>query len=241
MNEVLYRDPHFIAVQKRSGLVVHPTALAPDATALLPIVRKRVGGWVYPVHRIDRGTSGVVLFALSEEAARRMGRLLTSRAVDKQYLAVVRGYAEDCRVEYEMDDGEHDGLVSSATDFFCEDQVELPFPVGRYETSRYSLIRARLLTGRRHQIRRHAAHVSHPVIGDTTYGDGDHNRLFRDAFRVSRLLLMATSLAFEHPFTGEGTTIEAPISAKIQRVFDRFSWDVPPLWRNVETPEDLVA
>ncbi len=242
MNEVLYQDDHFVAVDKRSGLVVHPTSMAPDAIALLPIVRKRMGGWVYPLHRIDRGTSGLVLFALSQEAARRMGALIESRSVDKQYLALLRGYLDDCRVHRAIDDGEHGGsLVESVTDFYCEARVELPWAVGRYSTARYSLVRARLTTGRRHQIRRHAAHLSHPVIGDTTHGDGDHNRFFRETFRLSRLLLMATSMAFEHPFTQKNVTIEAPIPARLQRVFDRFSWPAPTLWRELNKPEVVQA
>tara|TARA_Y100000588_G_scaffold394534_1_gene515553 strand:- start:1445 stop:2173 length:729 start_codon:yes stop_codon:yes gene_type:complete len=242
VNEVLFRDDHYIAVDKRSGLVVHPTAMARDATALLPIVRKKVGGWVYPVHRLDRGTSGLVLFALSQEAARRMGGLIESRLVDKQYLAVLRGYLEDCRVDHAYDDGEHGGdSVDCVTDFYAEARVELPYAAGRYDTARYSLVRARLLTGRRHQIRRHAAHVSHPVIGDTTHGDGDHNRLFRDVFKLSRLLLMATSMRFEHPFTQESVTIEAPIPSRLQRVFDRFSWPAPTLWKELIQPEVVHA
>ncbi len=242
MNEILFRDDHFIAVEKRSGLVVHPTAMARDAVALLPIVRKMVGGPVYPLHRLDRGTSGLVLFALSQEAARRMGDLIQTRQVDKQYLAVVRGYVDDCRVDHAIDDGEHQGKrVECVTDFYSEERVELPYEVGRYATGRYNLVRARLLTGRRHQIRRHAAHLSHPVIGDTTHGDSDHNQLFRDAFKLSRLLLMATSMAFEHPFTQESVTIEAPIPARLQRVFDRFSWPAPKPWRELNQPEVIHA
>lgn len=242
MNEILYRDDHFVAVEKRSGLVVHPTAMARDAVALLPIVRKKVGGWVYPMHRLDRGTSGLVLFALSQEAARRMGALFQSRQVDKQYLAIVRGYVDDCRVDHAIDDGEHQGnRVDCVTDFYSEARVELPYEVGPYHTARYNLLRARLLTGRRHQIRRHAAHLSHPVIGDTTHGDGDHNRLFREVFKLSRLLLMATSMAFEHPFTQEFVTIEAPIPAKLERVFDRFSWPAPTMWRELNEPEVVHA
>ncbi|MCH2665400.1 pseudouridine synthase, partial [bacterium] len=177
MIDILYQDEHFVAVNKRSGLVVHPTKLAPDAVAVLPSLRKQLGQYVYPVHRIDRGTSGIVLFGLEPEAARRFGELMQTREVDKQYLAVVRGV-----VDHPIEDADNaNGKLDSVTEYRCVRRVEIPYAVGRYETSRYSLGIAKLLTGRRHQIRKHFAHLSHHVIGDTTYGDGDHNRLYRKA------------------------------------------------------------
>lgn len=230
MVDILYQDEHFVAVNKRSGLVVHPTKLAPNAVAVLPSLRKQLGRYVYPVHRIDRGTSGIVLFGLDSEAAGEMGLLMQSRDVDKQYLAVVRGYADDeGRIDYAIEDAEKaNGKQESVTDYWCANRVEVPYAVGPYETARYSLVIARLLTGRRHQIRKHFAHLRHPVIGDSTYGDGDHNRLYRQAFRCGRMLLMATSLGFRHPYTCEEIHITCPVPKKIERLFERFGWfDVP--------------
>ena len=233
MIEILYQDEHFVAVNKRSGLVVHPTKLAPSAEAVLPSLRKQLGRYVYPVHRIDRGTSGIVLFALDSDAASRMGQLMQSRGVDKQYLALVRGYVEDeGRIDHAIEDSsKKNGKLESVTDYWCDRRVEIPYAVGRYEKSRYSLLIARPLTGRRHRIRKHLAHLSHPVIGDTTYGDGDHNNLYRKAFRCGRLLLMATSLAFDHPYSGERIQIAGPIPKTIERLFERFGWFDVPLFR----------
>jgi tRNA pseudouridine65 synthase len=228
--DILYQDDHFVAVNKRSGLVVHPTKLAPDAIAVLPSLRKQMGCYVYPVHRIDRGTSGIVLFGLDSEVASRIGELMRSREVEKTYLALLRGYAEyEGRIDYAIEDtARENGRQESVTDYWRLSQVEIPYEVGPYQTSRYSLVMAKPLTGRRHQIRKHFAHLSHPVIGDTTYGDGDHNKLFRKAFRVSRLVLMASALEFEHPYTGEPVKVTCPIPKSIRDLFERFGWfDVP--------------
>ena len=199
-----------------------------------------MGQYVYPVHRIDRGTSGIVLFGLDSEAARRMGELMQSREVDKQYLAVVRGYADDeGRIDYAIEDSEKkNGRVDSVTDYWCKGRVEIPYAVGPYERSRYSLVIAKPLTGRRHQIRKHFAHLRHPVIGDTTYGDGEHNRLYRDTFRCSRLLLMATSLSFRHPYTDEEVRITCSVPKRVQKVFERFGWLDVPLYHETGTTED---
>jgi tRNA pseudouridine65 synthase len=228
--DILYQDEHFVAVHKRSGLVVHPTKLAPNAVAVLPSLRKQLGQYVYPVHRIDRGTSGIVLFGLDSDAASKMGKLMRSHEVDKTYLAVVRGYVDDeGRIDHAIEDADKaNGKLESVTDYWCEGRVEIPYAVGPYEKSRYSLVTAKPLTGRRHQIRKHFVHLRHPVIGDTTYGDGDHNKLYQKAFRCGRLLLMATSLAFDHPYSGERLQITCPIPKSIERLFERFGWfDVP--------------
>jgi tRNA pseudouridine65 synthase len=231
--EILYQDAHYVAVNKRSGLLVHPTKIAPDGVAVLPVLRKQLGTYVYPVHRLDRGTSGVLLFALDPEAARRFGELMEGRQVDKQYLAVVRGHTAPCgRIDHAYDDGEHQGPVDAVTDYWREGIAEAPFEVGPYPTARYSLVRARTLTGRRHQIRRHLAHVSHPVVGDTTYGDSAHNRLFRKAFRTSRLLLFASGMGFTHPYEGKRVVVTAPIPSKVGRVLAQFGWTDIVTWRD---------
>ena len=240
MIEILYQDDHYVAVNKRSGLVVHPTKLAPDAVAVLPSLRKQLDRYVYPVHRSDRGTSGIVVFGLSPDAARQFGELMQAREVDKQYLAVLRGYADDVgRIDYAIEDADkQNGRLDSVTDYWCERRVEIPYAVGPYEQSRYSLVIVKPLTGRRHQIRKHFAHLRHPVIGDSTYGDGDHNRLYRQAFRCRRLLLMASSLSFTHPATGERVDIACGVPKRIERLFERFGWFDVPL-RHEETAETV--
>ena len=226
MLEILYQDEYCVAVHKPSGLFVHRTELAPREPSCMPALRNQIGRWVYPVHRLDRGTSGVLLFALGPEAARALNGLFENRAVEKQYLAVVRGYApESGRIDYAFCEEEGKGPVEAVTEYALKGTVELPFPVSQYSTARYSLVQAMPSTGRRHQIRRHFAHIFHPVVGDTTHGDGAHNRLFREKFGIGRLLLMATGISFCHPYTGEPIAIRAPLPGKIGRLFERFGWE----------------
>ena len=189
-------------------------------------LRNRIGCWVYPIHRLDRATSGVLLFALDSEAARKACSLFEAREVEKRYLAVVRGYVpESGRIDYALREQKDMDAAEAITDYICEATVELPFPVGRYATARYSLVRALPLTGRHHQIRRHFAHISHPVVGDTSYGDRAHNRFIRSTFGIGRLLLMATDLTFRHPFNGTQITIEAPIPKGVGNLLAKFGWE----------------
>jgi len=230
---LLYRDDHYLAFSKPAGLLVHRSDLDRHETRFaLQMARDLVGRHVYPVHRLDRPTSGALLFALSPEAARLAADAFTSGAVRKRYLAVVRGIAEEeALIDYplrELTDrfeGNRDiDPREAVTAFRRLALVELPLPVGNYPTARYSLLEVSPRTGRRHQIRRHLKHVFHPIIGDSTYGDGRHNRLFRDEFRCSRLLLHAVEIALPHPWTGETLTINAPPDREFADVIDRLGW-----------------
>ena len=223
--DILYRDDDLVAIQKPSGWFVHQTDLDRYAKACMPVLRDQLGQWVYPVHRLDRGTSGVVLFALSSDVARELGRAFTSREISKTYLALVRGYlTEGGHVDHAYCPPDRETPVDALTDFQCLGTVELPHAVGRYDTARYSLMKAMPITGRQHQIRRHCAHLRHPVIGDVRYGDRHHNQFFRKQFNLQRLLLMAVSLDFDHPTSGKRIEIHAPIPSAIQKIFQQFGW-----------------
>jgi tRNA pseudouridine65 synthase len=235
---LLYRDDHYLVVNKPAGLLVHRSDLDRHETRFaLQLARDLAGRHVYPVHRLDRPTSGALLFALSPEAARLAADAFTSGAVRKTYLAVVRGFTEeDALIDYPLrelpDRFEGDGDILSreaVTAFRRLALVELPLPVGNYPTARFSLLEVSPRTGRRHQIRRHLKHVFHPIIGDSTYGDGRHNRLFRDGFRCSRLLLHAVEITLPHPLTGETLTINAPLDGEFAAAIDMLGWkaDMP--------------
>ena len=213
--DILYRDEHVVAVDKPAGLLVHRSALdARESRCAVQLVRDAVGARVYPVHRLDKPTSGVLLFSLTPDSARRMGELFATGGVCKTYLAVVRGHApEGGLIDYPLRE-ELDSTTDSAarqrklaqpavTAYRRLAIAELPVAVGRYATARYSLMGLTPRTGRKHQIRRHMKHIFHPIIGDTTYGDGRHNRFFREWIGTRRLLLCAAGLTFEHPYTGE--------------------------------------
>jgi tRNA pseudouridine65 synthase len=197
---VLYQDAHLIAAAKPARLAVHRGA-ARDRTFALQIVRNQIGRHVHAVHRLDRATSGVLLFALSPEAARRMQERFAAGAVEKRYLALVRGIPpEEGVIDHPIPRDEGGPRVPAVTAFRRLATFE-----------RYALVEAGPRTGRRHQIRRHFKHISHPLIGDVRYGKGEHNRLFRERFGLCRLALHALEAAFAHPVTGEALRIAAPV------------------------------
>jgi len=227
MLSVLYRDDQLVAVDKPSGLIVHPSGIAPDRDTCMSRLRDQLGRWVYPVHRLDRGASGVLVFGLDPEAARTLAVAFAERRVRKEYLAVVRGVTPEAgEIDHPLPPETGSGTpLGARTTFERLAQVELPYAVGRYPVARYALVRALPETGRMHQIRRHLAHLRHPIVGDVNYGDGKHNRLFRERLGVRRLLLHARALDLPHPGTGERLRIEAPLPDDMEALFRGFGWE----------------
>ena len=234
---ILYHDKYLVAVNKPSGLLVHRSDIDRHETEnAMRTVRNQLRQWVYPFHRLDKATSGVLLFALDTETARRMTGLFTGGEVSKSYLAVVRGYVEVAgRIDHPLKE-RRDAVTDrradadkpaqqSVTEYTRLGIVELARPVGPYETARFSFVQVTPLTGRNHQIRRHMKHIFHPVVGDTTYGDGKQNDLFRSQFSCHRLLLHARSIRFKHPHTGEIVRIEAPLDQTLSVLLKRLHWD----------------
>ncbi len=197
---VLYRDGFLLAVNKPSGLAVHRGA-AQDRLVALQLVRDLAGRRVHAVHRLDRATSGALLFALDAGTARRMQEKFAAGEVEKRYLALVRGIPpEEGTIDHPVPRAAGLSRTPAVTDF-----RRLAIFEG------YALVEARPRTGRFHQIRRHFKHLSHPLIGDVRHGKGEHNRLFRERFGLYRLALHAVEIAFEHPATGEELRILAPV------------------------------
>jgi len=243
--EIVYIDDHLVVVHKPADLLVHRSPIDRRETRFaLQLVRDLIGRRVYPAHRLDRPTSGVLLFGLTPEAAQTVCQSFIDGEVTKTYLAVVRGVtASKGVIDYPLF-GEPDRLAdpfaapdkeaqSAVTGYRRLAETELPFAVGRHPTSRYSLVEAHPRTGRRHQLRRHFKHIFHPIIGDTKYGEGRHNRLFREAFDCHRLLLAAVELTFPHPASGRPLTVCAPPEASFTGFIDRFGWRevLPARWR----------
>ncbi|MFW6346668.1 MAG: pseudouridine synthase, partial [Halomonas sp.] len=218
---ILHLDEHLVAVHKPAGLLVHRSALARgERELLLQRLRNQLGQRVYPVHRLDRPTSGVMLLALSPAIATRLSEAFAERRVTKCYLAVVRGIGPEAeRLEYPL--REEDGsrpkaempAMEAITDIRRLDSVVLPVQVDRYPQSRYSLMEARPCTGRRHQIRRHLSQRGYPIIGDAKHGKGNHNRFFAEQLDAPRLLLAATGLCLEHPVNGQPLRLSAALDA----------------------------
>ncbi len=222
---ILYRDEHLVAVDKPPGLLVHRTAIASDGVFALQLLRDQLRRKVYPVHRLDRPTSGVLVFALSSEVASRLVDQFASRQIVKTYLAVTRGFIEpEGTLDYPLRENRDAPKQEAVTAYRRLSTVELDTPIPPHATARYSLVEARPRTGRMHQVRKHLKHLSHPIIGDTAYGDSRHNRFFRDRLGIRRLLLLARRIRLTHPVMGEPLAIEAPLPADMRGVFDLFGW-----------------
>lgn len=231
MIEILYQDDALIAVNKPAGLAVHRSKMVGNAeTFLIDVLREQVGGTVYLAHRLDRATSGVLLIARSSEVAAALGEQFMSRDVHKQYLAVVRGWPEPGEgiIDYPLPGARDTGPRREArTDYRRLATVEVPIALGRYPQQRYALVLAEPETGRFRQIRKHLAHIHHPVIGDCQHGRSDHNRLYKQYFGCHRMLLHARCLRFRHPLDGRPMVLDAPLDDAYLGLLERFGWSLP--------------
>lgn len=226
MLEILFRDEHLIAINKPHGLLVHRSSIAADTSEFaLQILRDQIGQIVYPAHRLDRKTSGVLLFSLSKEADQQTQILFSNQKMDKTYLAVLRGYCpESGTIDYPLLK-ENGSSQEAVTHFKRLSTAEIDVPQGKFQTSRYSFVEANPETGRMHQLRRHFAHIMHPIIGDRPHGCNKQNKLWKDRFEMDTMMLHASKLSFIHPFTHEFVTIEASLQPEFCRVLDILSID----------------
>jgi len=233
---ILHLDEQLVAVYKPAGLLVHRSSIDRSETRFaLQETRNLLRRRVYSLHRLDKPTAGILLFALDPDSARRMAAQFASGQIHKRYLAVVRGHLPDRgRIDHPLSE-EQDPMTDALADpdkpaqpaltaYRCLARAELLQAVGRYATARYSLLEASPETGRKHQIRRHLKHIFHPVVGDTTHGDGRHNRFFREHFGCHRLLLAATALTCAHPATGASLSIRTRPDEEFGKVLDALGW-----------------
>ena len=227
--QILYQDDALIAVNKPSGLLTHRSWVDADAREFaLQQVRALTGRRLFPVHRLDRPTSGLLLFAFSAEAARAVQDQMTDGTLEKIYLAVVRGWTEETgRIDHALADDPklrqgRLALRPAVTDYRRLAMAELPEAIETYPSARFSLVRLVPRTGRSRQLRRHLAHIAHPIIGDTSHGRGAYNRWFRANLDCHRLLLHACSMRLRHPLTGAPLQLTAPIDdPAMLRALDR--------------------
>jgi tRNA pseudouridine65 synthase len=211
---VLYRDDALLIVDKPAGLVVH-RGWATDRVTALDLARKLAGQWVYPAHRLDRGTSGVLVFGLSPGAAQQLERAFAEERVEKRYLALVRGMApEAMTIDHPLAKEPGKPKLASSTRVLRLDHFEV-HNEETGDTRRYSWVEACPSNGRPHQIRRHLKHISHPIIGDVRYGKAEHNRLFRRRFGLDRLVLHAEQLCLPHPSEPRRVTVNARLPEEL--------------------------
>ena len=230
---ILFRDDAIVVVNKPSGLLVHRSPIDRHETRFaVQLLRDQLGRHVFPVHRLDKGASGALAFALDKATATALAEQFAGQQVRKTYVAVVRGWPPAEGVIDHPLDAVRDAYAPTAdfapkpcrTIFRTLATVELPVRVDRYPTSRYALVALEPETGRRHQLRRHLAHLSHPIVGDSTYGKGRHNRLFAERYGVRRLLLACVGLEFVHPLQAARIIVRAPLEDDFSAVNRALGW-----------------
>lgn len=226
---ILFEDADLLIIHKPAGILVHRSeATSRREPAILQIMRDQCGQHLYPVHRLDRPTSGVLVLARSRAIASALGQQWMEQLCQKTYLAIVRGWApEHATIDHPLQDLDHPEAPpqDAVTRLQRLATVELDQTVDRYPKARYSLCELQPQTGRRHQLRRHCKSIFHPIIGDTVYGHGPHNRFFREQLGIHRLLLHHFQLEIEHPRTGQRLRIQAPPDADWQGLLKRLGWE----------------
>jgi tRNA pseudouridine65 synthase len=223
---ILFHDDYLVAINKPHGLLVHPSPIARNAEEFaLQMLRDQLNQKVFPVHRLDRKTGGVLLFALSKDVDKLMQQQFQENRVSKKYLAIVRGHTPD---EEEIDyplRKENGTLQEAFTRYKTLARAELDVPLGNHPSSRYSLVEAKPETGRMHQLRKHFAHIYHPIIGDRTHGCNKQNKLFKERWELDTMLLHASQLLFNHPVTNDPIYIEAPLQQEFLRIMAVMGWN----------------
>ncbi len=228
--DILYEDDYIICVSKPNNVVVHHahhSRNVSDEESLLQLLFKKFEKKFYPIHRLDRKTSGIILLAKETKYVSKFQELFTNNEIQKTYYGIVRGHSPESVVIDSPVKGRDANVYKDAeTHFKTIDKTVLDIPVKPYDTSRYSLVEMKPKTGRLHQLRIHTNKISHPLIGDPKYGDKNHNVMFIDNFDCENLFLHAYSLEFKHPFTDENLLIKANFPRDWSIIFDRFKWSV---------------
>ncbi|WP_285543323.1 pseudouridine synthase [Dyadobacter frigoris] len=225
--EIIYRDADLVAINKPHGLLVHRSFIAADTSEFaVQILRDQIGQKVYPVHRLDRKTSGVLLFALNDRMNSLMQMQFQEGKVEKHYRAIVRGFTPDyLEIDYPLK--RDDGVVQEAfTAFETLQKTELDLPFGKHPTSRYSLVDLHPTTGRMHQLRKHMAHIFHPIIGDRPHGCNKQNKFFKEHFEMDSMLLHAREIKFVHPDNQNILSISANYQSEFGRMLSALEFQI---------------
>ncbi|OCG60698.1 tRNA pseudouridine(65) synthase TruC [Gilliamella sp. Nev5-1] len=234
MFEIIYQDDNLIAINKPSGWLVHRSWLDKHETVVvMQTLRDQIGQHVFPVHRLDRPTSGVLLFALSSDIARIMSEQFATKQIEKTYYAIVRGYVEgEAIIDYplveELDKiadkfSDKNKPAQNAVTFYRGiSKIEIPIKVRKFDSVRYSFVELKPQTGRKHQLRRHMKHIFHPILGDSKHGDLHQNRAFADYFGIKRLMLHAHTLKITHPIEQKQIILKAALDPNWQNILLNF-------------------
>ena len=219
--DIIYEDSDFIAINKPCAIMVHPTKITEDKVFLMQILRDQIGQRVYPVHRLDRPTSGVLLFGKHSDAAAEISTLFRNQLVKKEYRAIVRGFMDEKGIiNHPIANKKFAEAQSAVTLYKKLSEINYPAAIGPYPSARYTYLALYPQTGRRHQLRRHLSHLRHPIIGDKRYGDLKHNKYFAEQLDSPFLLLHALRMNFEIS-PGKTIRLEAPIQAHFSSTLEQ--------------------
>ncbi len=225
--DILFEDEDLIAINKPCGILVHRTKISEDTDFVLQRLRNQIKRRIYPIHRLDRATSGVLIFGKNKNSTEKMSIQFREKTIEKKYLAITRGFVEEAEtINYPLAPNPQKPKQEAITYYKKLHQVTLPVAIGRYETARYSLVEVFPKTGRSHQIRRHFSHLRHPVIGDKRHGDIHHNKYWAASFGVPRMLLHAQELGFVHPTNQEKMIITAPLNEAFEKALKIIKWNI---------------
>ncbi|BDX07624.1 tRNA pseudouridine(65) synthase TruC [Planctobacterium marinum] len=244
---VLYQDEHLVVIDKPAGLLVHRSMIDRHETRFaMQMVRDQIGQHVYPVHRLDKPTAGVLIFALDAETARLMSEQLENHQIEKRYLAIVRGHLNgQGEVNHPLKEkldkiadkkARQNKPPQEAVSFYKSiQQIEIPVAVGKYPTARYSLVTLHPKTGRKHQLRRHMSHLRHPILGDVNYGDNKHNRFLRESCNFPGLALWSHQIKFKHPYSERIISLQCELPSRFVDLWQQWGLDnttIKHLWSN---------
>ncbi|KAB1159540.1 pseudouridine synthase [Tenacibaculum aiptasiae] len=228
--DILFEDEYIICVSKPNNVVVHHahhSRNVSDEDSLLQLLFNQFGKKFYPIHRLDRKTSGIILLAKETSFVSKFQELFTNNEIQKTYYGIVRGHAPERKIIDSPVKG-RDANVHKEAETLLElvDKITLDIPVKPYDTSRYSLVKLSPKTGRLHQLRIHMNKISHPLIGDPKYGDKNHNTMFIENFNCENLFLHAYSLTFKHPISNKEMILKAKLPNDWNILFEKFNWNI---------------
>ncbi len=241
-SSIIYQDQWLVAINKPAGLLVHPSEIDPgESQSAMKLLRDLLNTWVFPVHRLDKSTSGVLLFTFSSQTAAEISTAFEKREVKKHYHALVRGFTQPAEtIDYPLKklyERKRDKKKvrpdlppqQAITEYQRISTIELPIAMPPHPSARYSFIQVSPHTGRLRQIRRHMKHIFHPIIGDQKHGDRNHNKMFKEKFDCNRMLLHASSLSFMHPVNHENLCMSAPLPEDFRSVLLKTGIHIPEI------------
>lgn len=227
--EIIYQDDILVAVNKPNNFLIHQSHYARNIKepTLLEVLQQQLGFPLYPIHRLDRKTSGIILLLKNNEFIPEFQALFTNNIIHKTYFAIVRGYSPATGTIDSPVKNDDTGVYKDAlTNYSTSATVELDIPVTPYDKSRYSLIKLMPETGRMHQLRKHLNKINHPIVGDYKYGDRFHNRMYETQFDCNYMFLHAYKIEFTHPLTAQKMCLTADFPIDWLLIFNVFNWNI---------------